>query len=387
MRLRVAIDARPAVAYHGKTGVGYYTQHLIELLPRIDPELTLIAWYLNLRAVLPSNRHFTGLRLPNLVERWTPIPSYWFERSVARLGVPRIEWFARFDVLFAPNYVPPPSRTRRLVLTVHDLAFRLFPDTASHATLRWLEDLDAAVHRAARVITVSEATRRDVLEAYSLPPERVTAIPLGVDLDLFRPSPAEEIRAVRTRFRIQGPYLLSVGGIEPRKNLPALVRAFARLPSDLAVSLVLAGSSVPWNPEGRLALQAALEELPPEVRRRVVLTGYVSDREKVALLGGAVALVFPSLYEGFGLPVLEAMACMTPVLTSNVSALPEVAGDAALLVDPRDEEAITAGMERLLRDEALRGRLQEEGRARASGWSWTETARRTLEVLREVGGR
>jgi glycosyltransferase involved in cell wall biosynthesis len=151
-------------------------------------------------------------------------------------------------------------------------------------------------------------------------------------------------------------------------------------------TLVIAGPVAPWNPEGWDLVRPSLEELPPLVRDRVIVTGYVSEGDKVALLSGAEALVYPSRYEGFGLPVLEAMACATPVLTSNVSALPETAGDAALLVDPRDTEAIAAGMTRLLTDGALRERLRVAGVARAARFSWDETARLTAEVLRRGTG-
>jgi glycosyltransferase involved in cell wall biosynthesis len=169
------------------------------------------------------------------------------------------------------------------------------------------------------------------------------------------------------------------GASPPRKNLPGLVGAFSRLDRD--ARLVVAGSSVPWNPEGRRALRPALEGLPQATRDRIVFTGYVGEEDKVALLGGAEALAFPSRYEGFGLPLLEAMACGTPVLTSNVSALPEVAGEAALLVDPDDPEALADGMGRLLEDAELRDRLRRAGLARAAMFDWDRTARRTAEVL------
>lgn len=380
--MRVAIDARPAFA-RIRTGVGYYTWHLIHLLPVVDPETTYVAWYLDARAALrpwQARRSFYPSR--NLVERRTLFPARWFERLSQRYEVPRLEWLVSFDLLFAPNFVPPPTRTRRLVLTVHDLAFRLFPETAPLATRRWLGRLERALRQATHVIAVSEQTRRDLLHLYGLRPERVTVVPLGVDREVFRPSTSEAIREVRRRYQVDRPYLLSLGGIEPRKNLPAVVRAFASLPNDIRPILVLAGAAVPWNLEGSALLRSALEALRPEIRRSVVLTGYVSEEEKVALLGGAVALVYPSLYEGFGLPAIEAMACGTPVLTSNVSALPDTARDAALLVDPNDVGAIAQGMERLLTDGELRDKLRSAGTARAAVFSWRETARRTAEVLR-----
>jgi glycosyltransferase involved in cell wall biosynthesis len=300
-----------------------------------------------------------------------------------RRELPRLEWLLRFDVLFAPNFVPPPTN-RRLVLTIHDLAFRLFPETAAHATRRWLEALDRSLHRAARIIVPSEATRADLLEHYPIDPERVRVIPHGVDVRRYgRPSEGI-IRQARRRHGIDGPYLLFVGGIEPRKNLPAMVRAFAGLPDDLDARLVIAGGSVPWNPEGRQGLEKALDSLSPSAKRRVRLTGYLPEPEKVALLSGAEALVYASLYEGFGFPVLEAMAAGTPVLTSDLSSLPEVAGDAAFMVDPRSEEAISEGMERILRDGDLRARLAGAGRERVGAFRWEETARRTAQVLHEA---
>lgn len=378
--MRVAIDARPA-AFVGMTGIGHYTRHLLERLPMVDPDSEYVAWYLNARGLVSSwerRRRFPERR--NLRERWVPLPATWFERSSQRLAVPRLEWLLRFDVLFAPNFVPPPTRTRSLVLTVHDLAFRRFPETAPAATRRWLERLEEALRRAARIIAVSEATRADLLELYpSVPEDRVVVVPHGVDRAVFRPPDDPAVARVRRRFRLDGPYLVFVGGIEPRKNLPRLLEAFTRLEGE--PQLVLAGASVPWNPEGREALGHALGALPERVRERVVFTGYVAQEDTAALLGGARALAFPSRYEGFGLPVLEAMACGTPVLTSNVSALPEVAGEAALLVDPEDPEAIAEGLRRLLLEDDLRERLREAGLRRVARFDWDETARRTAEVL------
>jgi glycosyltransferase involved in cell wall biosynthesis len=380
--VRVAVDARPAV-FPQKTGVGYYTWHLLKRMPAIDPGNEYIAWYLNVRALAGGRRRL--LAELSVTERVTPIPATWFERSSERLDLPRLEWFARFDVLFAPNFVPPPTRTRRLVVTVHDLAFRLHPETAPQSTRWWLARIDRTLHRASRIIAVSEATKRDLLELYDVSEERVAVIPNGVDGQVFHPPSPEEVEQVRRRFGISGLYLVFLGGIEPRKNLPNLVRAFADLPAGVRPSLVLAGGSVEWNTEGRDALDRALRELPREVGERIVLTGYVAEPEKVALLGGAKALVYPSLYEGFGLPVLEAMACGTPVVTSDVPALAEVAGDAALLVEPRDPAAIASAMERILTDEGLRRSLKTKGIARAAGYPWDETARRTVQVLHEAG--
>lgn len=379
--IRIAVDARPAV-FPQRTGVGYYTWHLLKHLPAVDPNSEYVAWYLNARALTGGRRRRLA-ELP-VTERWTPIPTRWFDRMTERFDLPRIEWFVRFDLLFAPNFVPPSTRTRSLVVTIHDLAFRLHPETAPQSTRWWLSRVERTLERATRIIAVSEATKRDLLELYGVSNERVAVIPNGVDGRAFHPPSPEDVARVRRRFGIAGPYLLFLGGIEPRKNLPALVRAFAQLPPDVRPALVLAGGSVEWNTEGRDALEGALRELPWQIGERIVLTGYVTEVEKVALLGGAESLVYPSLYEGFGLPVLEAMACGTPVVTSDAPALAEVGGDAALLVDPRDPAAIAAGIERVLRDGELRTELTAKGTARAASYSWEQTARRTAEVLHEA---
>jgi glycosyltransferase involved in cell wall biosynthesis len=380
--VRIAIDARPAVSAE-RTGVGHYARELIVRLPEVDPATAYVAWYLNARRMLRPwrwDRRFFP-RHPNLVERWTPIPATWFERASMRYEQPPLERLLRFDVLFAPNFVPPPTRTRRLVLTVHDLAFRRFPETAPLATRRWLARLERAVRQAAGIVVPSEATKRDLLDLYAVDGGRVTVIHHGIDHDTFAPASEADVERVRRRYGINGPYLLFVGGLEPRKNLPALLRAYASLPDGSRPALVLAGASVSWNPEGRRALDEALLRLPAEVRSGVVLTGYVADPDRAPLYTGAVALAFPSRYEGFGFPVLEAMACGTPVVTSTVSSLPEVAGDDAVLVDPIDDGSIAEGLRRVIEDERLAGRLREAGPIRASGFTWHDAARATARVL------
>jgi glycosyltransferase involved in cell wall biosynthesis len=375
--VRIAVDARPAVSVR-RTGVGHYTRELILRLPVIDPGAEYLAWHLPPRRLFrPWNRpHFP--RRSNLKEVRTPFPAGWFHRAALRWDLPRLEWLLRFDVLFAPNFLPPPTRRRRLVLTVHDLAFRRFPDTAPLATRRWLARLEESLRRAAQIIVPSEATRVDLLELFRVDSARVTVVHHGVDAAAFHPS-SSQVEEIRRRFGIKGRYLLFLGGIEPRKNLPRLVRAFAGLRSD--INLVVAGSSVPWNPEGRTMLDSAVRALPEEAQRRLTFTGYVTDPDRGCLLAGAEALVLPSRYEGFGFPLLEAMAAGTPVVTSNVSSLPEVAGNAALYVDPEDEESIADGLRRIIEDDGLRSRLLAAGAERVQAFTWETCARATAEVL------
>jgi glycosyltransferase involved in cell wall biosynthesis len=324
---------------------------------------------------------------PNLVEKAIPFPARVWQRLSNRLGVPRVEWTTRFDAFLAPNYIPPATKTKGLVITVHDLAFKILPETAPHANRYWHEYFGRALNHAAEIITVSEATRHDLCDIYEIDPGRVTAVHSGVDFDIYKPASEEDIATTRRDLGIEGPYFLFVGGLEPRKNLRMLLRAFDRLDSEIRPTLVLAGAPVHWIPGGPEIMSSALRSLPEEVQRKVILPGYVTNKQKVALYTGAEALVYPSVYEGFGFPVLEAMACGTPVLTSDTSSLPEVAGDAAILVDPYETSSIMEGMQHLLTDEPLRARLREAGLQRAKQFSWEETARQTAKVLHRAADR
>ncbi|MEW6059384.1 MAG: glycosyltransferase family 1 protein [Actinomycetota bacterium] len=379
--MRAVVDARPALD-PSKTGVGHYAHELIRHLPHTDPDSEYVAWYLHAKGLLRPRTFFHDAGAPNLFERASRFPARVFEPISSRLSVPRLEWLVDFDVVLATNFLPPATRSRAVVLVVHDLAFRVLPETAPQIDARWLRRFRRWLVDAARVIVPSSAAKTDLVETERVDAEKVVVVHHGVDADAMRSASAEGVAAVRKRFGLEGSYLLFVGGIEPRKNLPALLRAFSRVQTD--AKLVIAGGRVRWFPKAAADLEARVAELPTEIRRRVFLTGYVSGREKVALLAGARGLVYPSRYEGFGFPVLEGMAARVPVLTSTVSSLPEVAGEAALLVDPHDEEAIAEGIRMLLEDEDLRERLIAAGLARAAGFTWFETARRTSAVLHEA---
>jgi glycosyltransferase involved in cell wall biosynthesis len=377
----VVVDARPALD-PGKTGIGQYTFELIRHLPHADPDSEYVAWYLHAKGLLRPRTFFSDPEAPNLSEHASRFPARLFGPVSSRLSVPRLEWLVDFDTLLATNFLPPATRSRAVVLVVHDLAFRVLPETAPQIDARWLRRFRRWLAQAARVVVPSSATKADLIEMERVDPDKVIVVHHGVDADAVRSASPESVDAARRRFGLDGPFLLFVGGIEPRKNLPALVRAFSCVGTD--ARLVVAGGRVRWCPKAAAELEALRAGLPADVRRRVVLTGYLAYQEKVALLASARGLVYPSLYEGFGIPVIEGMAARVPVLTSTVSSLPEVAGDAALLVDPHDEGAIAEGIRSLLYDEDLRDRLIAAGLARAAGFTWFESARRTAAVLREA---
>jgi glycosyltransferase involved in cell wall biosynthesis len=377
------IDARPALDPR-RTGVGHYAQQVIRHLPHMDPDSEYVAWYLHAKGLFRPRSFFGSVEATNLSERASRFPARVFEPMSSRLGVPRVEWSVDFDILLATNFLPPATHNPGVVLVVHDLAHERLPETAPHMNERWRRRFEAWLPKAAGVLVPSASTRSDLLASHPVDPGRVTVAPLGVDAAAFSPASADAVDAARRRFGVDGPYALFVGGIEPRKNLDALVRAFATLPA--GTRLVIAGGPVRWDPKAVDRLGETIAALPSAARARIVQTGYVSDRDKVALLTGATLLAYPSLYEGFGFPVLEGFASGTPVLTSNVSSLPEVAGDAAYLVDPRDEAAIAAGLAQLFEDEDLAAVLSAAGLARAATFTWEATAKRTAEALHRAHG-
>jgi alpha-1,3-rhamnosyl/mannosyltransferase len=283
------------------------------------------------------------------------------------------------DVFHATNNIfPYRVRAARRVLTIHDLTLLLFPEWHPAERLaRMVPALEPAVTRASHIITPSRSTRDDVLKLLPVDPERVSVIPEGV-APIFTPRPAAEVAARLAPLGLRaGGYLLFMGTIEPRKNLLRLLRAIELTPATIG-PLVLAGGHG-WN---NAAIRATADRLARGGRVRSL--GYVPDELRPILLSGARAFVYPSLYEGFGLPPLEAMACGTPVLTSNVSSLPEVVGDAALFVSPDDVDGLAAALARLWDDETLRADLRARGLAQARRFSWERTARSTLDVYRAV---
>ncbi len=373
--MRVVIDARPALDPK-RTGVGHYTENLLRYLPAADPETHYVAWHAGVR----RGRSFRHVA-PNLSEQVLRLPPELYRIVSWNLGVPRLEWIAaEFDLVIGTNFLPPATaRTDRAVLVVHDLAFDRFPETAPHVDARWRGRFARALRACAAVVVPSESTRTDLLNAFSIEPGRVNVVRHGVDVEAFAPLPSDAVDAARARFGIRGPYALFIGGIETRKNLDTLVRAFSMVEG--APALVIAGGPVRWDPGAADRLDSAIGALPAGTRERILRPGYVDEEARRALLSGATMLALPSLHEGFGFPVLEAFAAGVPVLTSNSSSLPEVAGDAALLVDPHDAESIGKGLSQLFDDDDLRAMLQAAGLARVSGFTWESTARATADLL------
>ncbi len=314
--------------------------------------------------------------------RTLPISDDWLARLWQRLRLPvPVETITgALDIFYSPDFVLPPTLPRtRTLLTVHDLSFLRYPDAFVPALRRYLERVvPRAIARADRVLADSEATRADIVALLGAPSEKVQVFYSGVH-PRFRPQPEPgETERIRARYGLgDTPYILSVGTLQPRKNYVRLIRAFTQLTNQPTNQLIIVGGRG-WLYEETLT---EAEKHPDRVR----ILGFVDDGDLPALYRNAALFVFPSLYEGFGLPVLEALACGVPVVCSNASSLPEVTGDAALLVDPLDTDGLAAAMARALTDADLRREMIARGLTQAAKFTWEQAARQLLAVFEALG--
>lgn len=370
--MKVGIDARLLAGRN--TGDRTYWRGLIGALGRLDGD---DAYYLYMRcepdpAELPALTDRCRIRIvPAPHDRLWALAAFPLALRRDRVQVAHVQYTA------AP-FMPAPT-----VTTIADLSFKLFPELFPRKDAFLLNlSIPSSIARAAAVIGVSENTRRDILRCYpKTDPAKVHAIHNGVD-PIFRvPTPAQKEsyrEAVKLRYTLGRPYIVCVGLLQPRKNLPLLLRAFVKAKRAAAAEHVLAIV-------GRRGwLTGEIEQAVAQAGDDAFFTGYAPDEDLPMLYGAADALAYPSLYEGFGLPPAEAMACGCPVIASDSSSLPEVVGDAGLLVSPKDEEGWVQALIRLLTDEALRRRLSELGAARAQQFTWTAAANATRDVYRQV---
>ena len=367
----IGIDASRA-ALQERTGTENYSLNLIRHLLALENDH---------RYRLYFNRPPTAELFPmtaDLELRVMPFPRLWTHV--------RLSWeMARQppDVLFVPAHVLPLVHPRSSVVTVHDLGYLYYP--GAHPLLdRLYLDLSTRYNAraASRVIAVSQATKDDLVEHCGIEPDKITVVYSGCDETMQPVEDEATIEKVKARYGIRGDYVLYVGTLQPRKNLGRLLEAYAMVRKQTKRGerpcLVIAGR------KGWLYDQITQHVERLGLESEVILPGYVPQDDLPTLLSGARLFVFPSLYEGFGLPVLEAMACGTPVLCSNVSSLPEVAGRAALLIDPLDVASMAEAMNRLLQDEGLRARLVERGLRQVRQFSWDRCARQTLVLIEDT---
>ena len=376
--MHIGIDAS-RITVAERTGTEHYTFELLAALAQLDNQNRYTLYCNQPPTVLPP----LG---PNFKLRNIPFPRLWTHaRLSAELALHSP------DVLFVPAHVLPAGvllrRRMRTVVTIHDMGYMRYPESHTPAQRRYLRlSTRWSARVASQLIAISNTTRDDLIHYAGAQPERISVVHHGVS-PRFRPVEDQDlIAATQAKYGIASPYFLYVGTVQPRKNLARLLEGFASAirnwglgdeQSDPTPQLVIAGKHG-WL-TGEIERQSTLLFGPGSSAVR--FTGYIADADLPALLSGALAFVFPSLYEGFGMPILEAMACGTPVLASATSALPEIAGDAALLIEPEDTSAIADGLARLASDAALRADLRARGLVRAAQFTWERCAEETLAVL------
>lgn len=378
--MRVALNAQllSSAASYRAAGINRVLQHLLAELPAVpgDERYVVYAPYSDAnRRLLAAPR--VRARLTRLPVDRPPVRIAW-EQTVLPIELLR----EGADLLHALGFVSPMAWGGKTVVTVYDLSFLRFPEVYNRANRMYLGTFTPpSLRRADRVITISEDARRDVIELCGVAPERVTPILLAAD-ERFKPARPDEVEAFRRRQGLPERFVLYQGTLQPRKNVETLVRAYALLRNQGSDDhrLVLAGPrGWQYEPIFELTRQLGLEG-------SVTFPGFVPDDDLPLWYSSATVFAFPSRYEGFGLPLLEAMACGAPVVSSNASSLPEVVGDAGLLVDPSDVEGLCSALRQLLEDESLRQALSAAGQARARTFSWGRTASETVQVYREVLG-
>jgi glycosyltransferase involved in cell wall biosynthesis len=367
--VRIAIDARKLHDY----GIGTYVRNLARELARQDgdDEYVLLC--------RPDDVEFVR----GLGARFRPVVERAGQYSVREhLTIPLALQRARVDLFHAPHYVVSPLTRCPYVVTIHDCIHLRFPqdlpNRAAHGYARAV--MKMAARRARRVLTVSEASKRDILYFLGVPPEKIEVIPNALDERLAAPPSEADIERVRQRFLLTAPFILYTGNIKPHKNVDRLIEAYSLLRGrgSRDVKLLIIGDEISKYPNLRRLVHRH------QLHQHVRFLGFVPDATLAVLYRLASVFVFPSLCEGFGLPPLEAMALGAPVITSNVSSLPEVVGDAALLIDPLDPGAIALAIERVLGDPGLRAELIRRGHERVKAFSWARSVARTRQVYAEL---
>jgi glycosyltransferase involved in cell wall biosynthesis len=369
--VRIAIDVRKLHDF----GIGTYIRNLLRYLAQLDHsgEYVLIcrpADRASIAAIAPNFTPLIDRSEPYSISEQFTIPARLLRHSV--------------DLFHAPHYVLPPFVPGPAIVTIHDCIHLMFPQYLPNrlAYAYAKASLWAAAHRAARVLTVSETSKTDIVRYCGIAADRVTVIYNAIDERFLREPSGQEISDTRERYQLDGPFVLYVGNIKPHKNLERLIEAFhlVRREGFERLKLLIIGDQISKFPRLRRAVDRY------KLHKHVRFLGFVPNDTLASLYRLATVFAFPSLYEGFGLPPLEAMASGTPVVASNTSSLPEVLGDAAVLVDPYSTAAIAGGLTRVLGDADLRARLREMGLARARMFSWEDSVRKVKAVYDAVGG-
>jgi glycosyltransferase involved in cell wall biosynthesis len=378
-KMRIGVDISRSI--EASTGVGRYARNLVHGLARIDSENDYLLYGLFCECFPVNWKQADTPKARNFSLHQKHYPSRYVFRKWRDFGKHKEKLLGGVDVVHSTAYTTPLISGPKIIVTVHDLSFFVFPQYHSDENYQFVtRHVHHAARRADFIIADSENTKREIRRFLHVPEERIEVIHLAAGQEFMRKSSRDSISLVKARYNIHKPYFLSVGSVEPRKNLARSLVAFKALIESGRVDyqfVIIGGSG--WKNEG---INALIQELAAD--GHVVYPGYLPDEDLPALYQGADVFVYPSIYEGFGLPVLEAMASGVPTITSNTTSLPEVAGDAALLINPLEPFEIFQGMEALATDPSLREELKRRGLEQSRKFSWEETARKTLKVYEKA---
>ena len=375
--MKIGIDYTAAI--HQSAGIGRYTREMVKAVAQaansdFEPQYRLFvadAGKMLANSLPGPNFAWSPTRI---TERW--LARLWYR---LRLPLPIQYWTGPIDLYHTPDFfLPPVKRRTHTLVTVHDLSFVREPDTTMLGMSRQLNTwVPRSVERADHVIAVSQATKQDLIDLYHTPPEKISVLYHGVTPNFNPIQNPEKLKLICQKYHLgDQPFILSVGTLQPRKNYRRLIQAFAQL--DTPASLVIAGGKG-WHYQEIFA-----EVNQHRLQERVRFPGFIDDDDLPGLYSAAALFVYPSLYEGFGLPVLEAMACGTPVIASNTSALPEVVGKAGLLVNPLAVEAMAGAMAKVLNNADLSQKLSQAGLKQASKFSWTNMAEKLIKLYKKI---
>jgi len=367
--------------FDSPSGVGQYTKRLIQVMANQHPEDSFTFFGFRLWPKTLPKKEITGANVSYRFIRFMPGRVY---NMLFRLGIQipiDLLLRRRADIFFYPNFTVWPTLNRRTkkVVIVHDLSFIYFPQYASPRNLRDnLKFVPRSLKQADHVITISKSSKKQIVEHYKTDPAKISIVLPAVDLEHFRPRLAAEVAKIRAKYKLPKKYILYTGTLEPRKNLEGLMRAYTALGSEIKqqYGLVLAGGKG-WQDQ---SISAMIEKLSA-AGENIKWTGYVPDADLPAIYSGASLFAWPSFYEGFGIPPLEAMACGVPVITSDNSSLPEAVGDAAITVKAEDTQSLVNEIERVLSDEKLVKSMRARGLAQAKKFTWEKSAQTLLSLL------
>lgn len=382
--MKVGIEGVPF--FGNLSGVGQYAARLIKAASQNDSDIQFEI----VRSLMPHRKFFAPIepneQLTYRVVRWLP-PIIYYQFFKRTGWAPPYDMVAlrKYDAFLFFNFVAFPLRSRTPSLVViYDLSYALHPQYSSPENRKYLQKfVPKTLSRATKILTISENSKKEIIDYYKVEPAKIEIIHPAVDHKAFNPQSQTVIKTISSKYGIKKPYILSVCTLEPRKNLIGVLNAFDVLPESIKekYALVLVGGKG-WLDE---ELQAKFDELAKKYT--LVKTGYAPDEDLPALYSGASVFVYPSFYEGFGMPPLEAMSCGTPVITSNNSSLPEVVGEAAITVDADDTVRLSKEIQCVLKDSKLAVRMSKDGLQQAKKFSWDKSARRLIRVLEEVSAR